>query len=273
QDLLGEVHDLDVLLSESRQLIADPAQLEPFAERIRSERMKRTSEYVSRTTGPDSLWDQWRAGLPSGRELSATADAKLQHWSRVLDRDPAHSRRVARTAVQLWRGLRRRLNWPFDRRATVLLRSAALLHNLGSHKGSKKRQTFRARMIGKLSFPVGWHEDEMRVVRLASEYCSGPLPASPQFSSLPRSLQQQVMRLAGILRLADALNRGTTVCPEIEVAGENGVALVLVSNFDQLSDRALEIASARHLLELSEAVPVLVRALPAARPLAKAAHA
>lgn len=275
QDLLGEVHDLDVLLIETRQSAPTPNQADQFTARIQREREERISEYICRTVGADSLWEQWRAGLPSGRELSAAADAKLQHWSRVLDRDPAHSRRVAHTSVQLWRGLRRRLGWPFDRRATVLLRAAALLHNLGARKSPKKRLSVRSKMIGKLSVPIGWREDEMRIVRLASQYCSGPLPSAsdPEFQALPRMHQQPVLRMAGILRLADALNTGASTSPELEVLADGGTVTVAVVGFDAFGAQALEIAAARHLLELSEGVPILVRAPVAVRPLAKSATA
>lgn len=271
QDLLGEVHDLDVLLVESRQS-APPNETEQFAARVQREREKRMNQYISRTAGVDSLWEQWRAGLPTGRELSAAADAKLQHWSRVLDRDPAHSRRVAHTSVQLWRGLRGRFGWPFNRRTTVLLRAAALLHNLGGRKSQKKRLSARSKMIGKLSIPIGWREDEMRLVRLASQYCSGPLPSAsdPDFQALPHVHRQQVLRMAGILRLADTLNTGASTSPDLEILGDGSSVTIVVVGLDPFGEHALDVAAARHLLELSEGIPILVRA-PAARLLAKAA--
>jgi hypothetical protein len=271
QDLLGEVHDLDVLLSEVKQIPEGPG-AERLVARIRLERERRISEYMSRTCGSDSLWDTWRAGLPAGRELSATTDAKLRHWSRALDRDPAHSRRVARTSLQLLRGLRRAFHWPFDRRASVLLRAAALFHSVGERKPLKKGQSFHAKVMARFSVPVGWTEPEMSLVRLVSRYCRGPVPsvADPEFSSLSLDARRQVLRMAGMVRLADALNSGSGEIPAVDVACERGIVTVFAAGFDPLGPRALEMAGACYLLELSEEIPVRVRT--AAKVLRAAAH-
>lgn len=271
QDLLGEVHDLDVLTAELKETPTVRNQFDGFSARIRQAREQRVSEYLSHTSGPDSLWDVWRAGLPSGRELPAAAGAMLRHWSRALDRNPAHSQHVARTAIQLWHGLRRALRWPFDRRATVLLRHAALLHGLGEHKRPEKAQSYRTRMLGKLAAPVGWTEEEIAIVRLAARFSSGPLPstADPALSTLPDVQQRAVLRMAGVLRLADALNSTPAEAMITGIGGDQGCITAHVAGFDPVGESALAVGAARHLLELSEGVPILVR--PAAPNTAAAA--
>lgn len=266
QDLLGEVHDLDVLRNEITRHAGPPASLGQLHSRIREERERRVREYESRMTGPETLWSVWREGLPSGRDLSLAINAKLRYWSRVLDPKPGHSRRVAQMSVSLWRGLGRELGWLLDRRAPVLLRASALLHNIGANKHKKKRESFQTKMVSKLSVPVGWSAEEMRIVRLVSHYSHGPLPsvADEEFSRLADLDRERVMKLAGIVRLADALEHSGVAESNPQVHLEANSLTVLAANLDLFSPSAMDIAAARHLLEIAVGRPILVRPAPGA---------
>jgi len=107
QDLLGEVHDLDVLWATalSHHVFPDDESRQPWHDRILDERRKRIDEYRRRTLGPNSLWNVWRAGLPKGNEIQAIATRRLKLWAKALDPDFAHSERVARLALELYDGL------------------------------------------------------------------------------------------------------------------------------------------------------------------------
>jgi CHAD domain-containing protein len=276
QNLLGDIHDFDVLLAEITSLSGIPAVVDQLKSRIYSEKTRRLAEYTARTTGPKSLWEYWRQALPSGRELSLAANAKLQYWSRVLDPDPDHPRRVAQISVKLWRGLRRELKWPFDRRTPVLLRATALLHSVGADKAKKKRDSYRATMIGRLSVPIGWNDEEMRLVRMVSGYCRGALPCSADedFSQLPRSQQRWVMQLAGIVRLAEKVDEiHPSAVHNLQVCTVEGVLTIVLDGLDLLSAHGSELAAARHLLEVAEGIPILIRPAPSTESaLVKTAH-
>jgi len=80
QDLLGEVHDLDVLRADLRQGGGriDPAALERFRERLSGERKIRLAEIVAKTTGSGSLLAAWRSSFHSLHPLLAAPMLKRQ---------------------------------------------------------------------------------------------------------------------------------------------------------------------------------------------------
>jgi CHAD domain-containing protein len=71
QDLLGEVHDLDVLRGEIRRHTGalDPATISQWFDRIESERKTRLDEFRAKTADKESLWLVWRAGFQWGHAL------------------------------------------------------------------------------------------------------------------------------------------------------------------------------------------------------------
>jgi len=72
QDLLGDVHDLDVLRTHvrrhSREFEQQQAVTE-WLERIQSARAERLDKFLSKTNGKESLWLDWRSGLQGGNTL------------------------------------------------------------------------------------------------------------------------------------------------------------------------------------------------------------
>lgn len=72
QDLLGEIHDLDVLRTyirrHSRELEPQQA-VASWLERIQSTRAERLEKFLAKTNGKESLWLDWRSGLQGGNTL------------------------------------------------------------------------------------------------------------------------------------------------------------------------------------------------------------
>src|ERR1700728_2879389 len=89
QDLLGEVHDLDVLWATavSCQVFPDPHSRRRWHERILAERTKRIDQYRKKKVGLDSLWQVWRAALPQGKQIQALATRRMKLWANGLDPD------------------------------------------------------------------------------------------------------------------------------------------------------------------------------------------
>ncbi len=73
QDLLGEVHDLDVLRGEIRRNAGkrDPASMASWIERIDRDRKAALQEFLAKTSGPESPWMTWRAGFQWGHTIVA----------------------------------------------------------------------------------------------------------------------------------------------------------------------------------------------------------
>jgi CHAD domain-containing protein len=81
QDLLGDVHDLDVLRTEIRQRCVerDPAAVAAWLEKIESERMVRLEEFRAKTNDKEFLWLAWRGGLQGGNTIQAVSLIDVQN--------------------------------------------------------------------------------------------------------------------------------------------------------------------------------------------------
>jgi CHAD domain-containing protein len=75
QDLLGELHDLDVLRSDLKKRAARtaPAVLAVWIEKIDRERKGHLREFLAKTGGKESPWLTWRAGFQWGHSLGGAS--------------------------------------------------------------------------------------------------------------------------------------------------------------------------------------------------------
>ena len=220
QDLLGEVHDLDVLWATSLacRIFPDEDSRITWHERIVKERTKRIEQYRQTMVGPDSRWNVWRAGLPQGKQIQQIATRRMKLWAKVLDPDFPHSERVAHLALELYDGLQVAglLGSPAETAngaaadARASLYAAALLHDVGKSQGNKGHHKASLELIRAHGTPLGWSEEGMRRAAVVARFHCGALP-SPGHKTLRDLLpgeQKIIVRLAAILRLANALDAG-----------------------------------------------------------------
>jgi CHAD domain-containing protein len=75
QDLLGEVHDMDVLRAKVRllSLKSQPAAVAQWNERFDTKRRACLEEFIQLSAGPSSPWLTWRAGFQWGHALVAAS--------------------------------------------------------------------------------------------------------------------------------------------------------------------------------------------------------
>ncbi len=269
QDLLGEVHDLDVLWATALQVNAVPTieSRSLWRARIMEERIPRIAKYRGKMLGEGSLWPVWRAVLPEEREVRTLALSRLKLWASVLDPDFRHSNHVAKLALQLHDGLTTRAHPSdsqnaFDQRA--VLHIAALLHDVGRSKRETKSHKATYKLIDRLAPPVGLSVEELHLAAVVARYHQGALPNSgqPSLHGLTAAQRQSIFRLAGILRLADAFdaNRDGRI-QRVRVEASRAFMIITAEGYSPRDQLAEGIAAARHLLELVYKRPVLIKPL------------
>lgn len=297
QDLLGEVHDLDVLWTTAVacHIFLDEHSQRSWQKRILSERTKRIDKYRARMVGPDSLWQVWRAGLPQGKQIQALGTRRMKLWASGLDPDFPHSERVAGLALQLYDGLLASAWQPavdgVSARSSLLV--AALLHDVGKSQGEKGHHKASLDLIRKHGNPLGWKEGDLRRAAVIARFHRGSLPTRKHKALrdvLPDE-QKATIQLAAILRLANALDTshdGHIRRVQIEngharnIPGRavnnraqrtngfllkraglapNEALVIAAEGYSSLGPSAQTIAAERHLLETVLHRPVVVKPL------------
>lgn len=269
QDQLGEIHDLDVLREAVAQICAD---LPEDARRqweltIQKERTARIERYRDAMTGESSLWSVWREALPRGPAARQASLTRLQAWSSFLDSDLQHSRRVANFAVQIYKELVRIdvLNGD-TKNGCDLLRAAAVVHEVGRAEGNKNHHKKTEKMVGQLDRLAGWTRQDILTMAQVARYHRGALPQGSRLQDMPPQQRRQVKLLAGVLRLANALDaEHNGAIRRITIAKSDGFVIIRAQGLLAESSLAEKIAGARHLLEITCGLPILVQRLPETR--------
>jgi CHAD domain-containing protein len=258
QDILGEIHDLDVLWATLVRL--SPALSATVRAKweaaIQPQRTRRLDAYRAKMTGPKSRFHVWRAALPEGEALERARLDWLSVWAAFLDPDYSHSAYVAKIASQLFDGiLAAGVPVILPVRARSLLEAAAILHDVGRAHGARNHQKKSYRMIREKTPPPGWNAAEMEIVATVARYHRGALPNAGQksWASIPANHREGVLFLAGILRLATALGSdGNSVITgmKVENVEEPFASLsIRVTGYTGEEPLASRLAAERHLLE------------------------
>lgn len=268
QDLLGEVHDLDVLWDTAQQVNAfpDDAARIRWRQRICEEREKRIIGYREKMTGKATLWQVWREALPQGKQVVNAALQRLRRWASVLDPDFKHSNHVVHLALQLYDGLAGMDSMlrPPAGKSREVLRLAAMLHDVGRAKEGKGHHKASYRLIERFTPPLGIEASSLRMAGVVARYHRGALPRAGQkaWKNLPADQRTEALWLAGILRLANAFDGDREGrIPDLEVWPRKGFIVIAAQGYFPRDRSAERIAAARHLLELVSRRPVMIKAL------------
>jgi CHAD domain-containing protein len=265
QDVLGEVHDLDVLWDTARQIhaFASLQERQHWYAAVLRERNQRVQAYREKMVGRHSLWQGWRSDLPAGEHLHRAVLKRFETWAASLDPDPAHTHTVTQFSLELYDALQQAGLIPARSVGAVnprdLLQVAAL--TLGAGHADKDRHKISGRLLQKLEVPPGWSATDLLVSALVARYHRGALPSTQKrYAALSLEDQHLVDCLGGILRLADSLDsQHDHAIRGIAVSHIDGRTDIIADGYDPRSKQAEKIAAARHLLEHAFDTALLVR--------------
>lgn len=271
QDLLGDVHDLDVLSGMLKEAAKSEAPetsdcAKSWKEKISRERHERIETYRQLTLGKTSLWHGWRHNLPHGRRLEAATLARISATARAAD---AHSRRagqVSRLATRLFDLLARANAAPLFHEPAVrrVLEATAKLHGIeaaGDHRLSPR--ALRKFLLG-LPVPPNWTAEEWNLMAWAVRFHRGPEPRQKNgFAKLSEEEQIVVRALAGLLRLARGLRKtGVERTAGLRFEKSPGAMILSVPDLVDTEESAARLAAAKHLLESVLEKPLILKPVP-----------
>ena len=266
QDLLGDIHDLDVLAEKLSELHIAAETSDPWHHKIEQERNQRIETYRQLTLGKTSLWHEWRHALPYGDRLGAAVSARLGATARAADKHARRTAQESRVALRLFDILRRRGAAPLFEQPTTLqiMRAAARLHgvsNLGNRRAAPKAVR---KFLKSLALPPNWSADDWDLMTWSIRYQRGPEPKQKNgFGKLNEAQQNMVRIVAGTLRLARAL-RKTGVQSPVGLRSEKSLDafVVRVPALPDTAETAGRLAVAKHLLEAVLPKPFILKPVP-----------
>ena len=133
--------------------------------------------------------------------------ASAVNLGRKFHFDEAHSRHVANLCMSLFDALQKEHG--MNRRHRMMLETAAILHDIGMYiKGSGHHR--HGQYIVANSEIFGLHRDELDIIANVIRYhrADPPSEADIEYITLQREERILVLKMASILRVADALDRG-----------------------------------------------------------------
>jgi exopolyphosphatase/guanosine-5'-triphosphate,3'-diphosphate pyrophosphatase len=192
----------------------------------------------------DKYFDRW----DKESEARTVVDGCLRLGKRY-GFDQAHGELVAGLAVSLFDDMAEYHG--YEERERLLLRAAALLHDIGDYVRYDGHHKHSYYLINNSDI-MGLTPEERAIVANVARYHrkSPPDPSHPNFRDLDKESRSKVRGLAAILRIADALDRehlGKVRSARAEIDGRNRKLLLTVQGNE---DRELEEWTVRAKSEL-----------------------
>ncbi len=149
-----------------------------------------------RSTGPEVDEQMIRRAIQGARSVG-----EKYHY------DAKHSNQVAELAGKLFDALQDEHDLSPRRR--LLLRVAAIVHDIGAYVSNRAHHKHTYYLVVNSEI-FGLRKEELEIVAQVARYHrrSAPKPAHLEYMNLPRDRRMTINKLAAVLRVADALDRG-----------------------------------------------------------------
>ncbi|MCL1959131.1 MAG: HD domain-containing protein, partial [Spirochaetes bacterium] len=160
-----------------------------------------------------TIRDGYLVDLASGVDASLQDDffsqiiASAVNLGRRFHFDEAHGRYVARCCMTLFDALAKEHG--MNRRHRIMLEIAAILHDIGTYIRTSGHQKHGHYIVANSEI-FGLHNDELNIIANVINYHRGDPPSQSdiEYVKLQREERVLVLKMASILRVADALDRG-----------------------------------------------------------------
>jgi len=163
--------------------------------------------------------------------------------------DMSHAMHVAELSVKLFDELE--AEHGLSRRDRLLLRTAAMLHEVGSYVSGRAHHKHSYYLISNAEV-FGLTGEELQIVALVARYHrrGGPKQSHPEYIALPRERRVEVSKMAAMLRVADALDRGhAQQVQEFHVEHHGDDMVLLIHGVSDLALERLAMAKKANLFE------------------------
>jgi len=191
-----------------------------------------------------TIRDGYLVDLASGVDSSLQDEffsqiiASAVNLGRKFHYDEAHGRHVANHCMTIFDALAKEHG--MSRRHRIMLETAAILHDVGTYIKASGHQKHGQYIVANSEI-FGLHQDELEIIANVISCHRGEPPSQSdiEFMALQREERVLVLKMASILRVADALDRGhTQQIKHITVERRNET---VVFHVDRVYDLSLEM--------------------------------
>ena len=268
QDVLGDIHDLDVLSEMLAKANANQSSeiLQDWEHRIENVRRQNVQTYRQLALGTASIWTDWQSGFPRD-EWERYAKSRIRATRASMDPKPGRSSLIARISTRIWSQLRLRKAGEIfsDKKERRVLDAVARLSGVRDGNTKKAREKSAKSFLLDSPLPPGWTYSEWERVAWAIRFQRGAEPGrqNQRFAQLAAEQQTTIYLLAGILRLAIAAQKcGVTRSSSLRIEILPQGFLLHVAGVEDSPKNAARFTKAKQQLERSLGKAILIQAEP-----------